>query len=78
MTRFIISPFIKILGLSGKLLSEKVILRDLSALKEIFQIFAQSLICFRSLFRIREVSTGFLPEANRVVSSAFVKTSDSK
>ena len=70
VTRFIISPFIKILGLSGKLLSQKRISQDFSALKEIFQTLTQSIIRFRSIFRIKEISTRFLSTANRVVSSA--------
>ena len=61
-----------------KLFSEKIMSRDLSELKEIFQIFAQRAIFSRSLLSIAAVSVGFGPKESNEVSSAKIKTSDSR
>ena len=61
-----------------KLYSEKIISRDLSELKETFQMFAQRAILSMSLLSIAAVSLGFGPNESNEVSSAKIKTSDSR
>ena len=61
-----------------KLFSEKIMSRDLSALKETFQTLAHRAIFSRSLLSIKAVSVGFGPNESKEVSSAKIKTSDSR
>ena len=61
-----------------KLFSETIMSPDLSGLEETFQSFAHRAIFLRSLLRIEAVSVGFGPNESREVSSAKMKTSDSK
>ena len=65
-------------GVKSKLFLEKIISQDLSELKDTFQIFAKIAIFPRSLFKMALVSVGFGPNESKEMSSALIKTSDSR